>query len=76
MALKFCPCPIVNLHPRPGDGKQIIKADPIYGGDRWKRKSTWETVSPHYANRIFSLPMHPYLVESDQELIIGALAGI
>jgi len=33
-------------------------------------------VSEDAANRIFSLPMHPYLVESDQELIIGALAGV
>jgi len=32
-------------------------------------------VSEDAASRIFSLPMHPYLVESDQELIIGALAG-
>ena len=29
-------------------------------------------VSEDAANRIFSLPMHPYLVESDQELIIVA----
>jgi dTDP-4-amino-4,6-dideoxygalactose transaminase len=33
-------------------------------------------VSEDAANRIFSLPMHPYLVGSDQELIIGALAGV
>jgi UDP-2-acetamido-2-deoxy-ribo-hexuluronate aminotransferase len=33
-------------------------------------------VSEDAANRIFSLPMHPYLVGSDQEMIIGALAGV
>jgi UDP-2-acetamido-2-deoxy-ribo-hexuluronate aminotransferase len=30
-------------------------------------------VSEDAANRIFSLPMHPYLSEADQERIIGAL---
>jgi UDP-2-acetamido-2-deoxy-ribo-hexuluronate aminotransferase len=30
-------------------------------------------VSEEAASRIFSLPMHPYLMESDQELIISAL---
>jgi len=33
-------------------------------------------VSENAASRIFSLPMHPYLVESDQKLIISALTGI
>ncbi len=33
-------------------------------------------VSENIANRIFSLPMHPYLVESDQKWIISAFADI
>ena len=31
-------------------------------------------VSEDTANRIFNIPMHPYLAESDQERIIRALA--
>jgi dTDP-4-amino-4,6-dideoxygalactose transaminase len=31
-------------------------------------------VSEDCASRIFSLPMHPYLNESDQKLIVNAIA--
>lgn len=32
-------------------------------------------ISEDVANRIFSIPMHPYLVEPDQKVIINALTG-
>ena len=33
-------------------------------------------VSEDYADRIFSLPMHPYLSETEQKTIVDTIAGV
>jgi len=60
--------PTARYYPKPLHLQEAFTALGYHKGDF--------LISEDYANRIFSLPMHPYLKQSEQEKIVKAMTKI
>jgi dTDP-4-amino-4,6-dideoxygalactose transaminase len=51
----------------------IYYSHPIYHHKPYKKYKVTCRVTEKVSKQVLSLPMHPYLIESDQEKIVGVI---